>query len=221
MRYWLGMSVLVVLAAHLSYGETPSKSLTVHHVLVAVLAKDAARASDIERGVTDDFVGRGIPAEGLHAVFASTVPVSEMQEQIRARDYDDVLCMTPRKTIRMPTDASKKISSLKTCLAAYATGKLPSGEPLEVNPFNIDGARLIPPTGPDPLGNPIPTNPNAAHFRLNKRTLQLFDVRTGKLVWEKEVQVKVPADIQEGLEIPLLVHGIWEAIETSGILPKP
>src|SRR5258708_38256664 len=86
MRYWLGMSVLVVLAAHLSYGETPSKSLTVHHVLVAVLAKDAAQASDIERGVTDDFVGRGIQAEGVHAVFSSTAPGTGMPESILIRD---------------------------------------------------------------------------------------------------------------------------------------
>jgi hypothetical protein len=210
----LGLSPAVLHAAK-------PEALVVHKVLIAALGRDASRATDIEASIKTRFIQRGVTADAMHTVLSSTSSVVKLYEDIQSGAYDSVLCMAPRATIRIKSPTAE-LPTLESCLKTFTTGKMPSGESLEVNPYNTDGARTIPSTGPDPLNSPIHTNPNAAHFHLSKGTLRLYEVSSGKLLWEKEVRAKVPDGTRMSIENDLIIYNIWDAIDKSGFLPtKP
>ena len=73
--------------------------------------------------------------------------------------------------------------------------------------------------GPEHLQDPMRTNSDAARFHLSKGTIWLYDVRSGKRLWEKDVQGKAPAGTRVSIENDLIVYTLWGEIEKSGFLP--
>src|SRR5262249_42936650 len=100
------------------------------------------------------------------------------------------------------------------------TGKFSSGEFLEADTFADQGDIHTTPGTQDSLKTPIPENPRAASFRISKGTLRLFDVKTGTLLWEKSVSVKVPYNLQSDIANEAVARDYWAALAKSGAFPK-
>src|SRR4029077_11123524 len=119
------------------------------------LGKDTALSAQVESGLKDNFSGKGVSASSLRVLFANTVPVPDMIEQLRAAGYDSLLCVAPRKTIQIsnPTTASAE-TDVHHCLTIYATGAYPSGDPLDVSPLSQDQP-MAGTAAPESLRGPI------------------------------------------------------------------
>ncbi len=221
-------SILLAILILTSWGATAQGAAktagarTVQKVIFVALARDAARAAEVEAAVKQELTHKGVTADSLRVVAGKTsASVKELVELIRRQGYDSLLCMGPRKTIRItPTDKAGGFASMENCLAIFLTGTYPSGEPLEVDPVI---AETLPaqPAGEagSTLKEPMPTNPAAASLMVYKGTLRFFDTATERVLWEGVVHVKMPSDMRTGFQTKRVSHEIIKAVKKSGLLP--
>lgn len=191
-------------------------------VLFVALARDAARAAEVEEAVKQEFTQKGIPSDSLRVVAGKTsASVKELTDLIRAQGYDSLLCMGPRKTIRItPQDKAGGFASMENCLTIFLTGTYPSGEPLEVDPVVAEPIAAQPEgeTGSS-LKAPIPTNPAAASVGVYKGTLRFFDVASEGVLWEGSIHLRMPRDLRTGFQTKLFSREVIKAVQKSGLLP--
>jgi hypothetical protein len=219
-RRIITLSLAFTLMTGLALGAVPQKPPVVRKVLIIALGRDAARSTEIENAIQNNFQSHGVTAESAHTETPRSLTIDQIIQKIEAKHYDAVLCMGPRPTIRLQP-SSTEMPDLKTCLTTYTTGKRPTGEALEVNPYSTETSARAASTasGADTLKSPIQTNANAATFTLFKGTLRLFEATSCQPLWQKDVSAKVPVGSRHDIETTIITYNIWEAVEKSGILP--
>jgi hypothetical protein len=213
-------SLLVAQASLRAFSAEPVRPIK--KIAIVALARDTARAAEVEAALKTNFVQHGVAADSLRSLVGRDASAAEILDRLGAKDYDTLLCIAPRKTIRMaPPEAGSKIATLESCLKTFASGTLPTGQPLDYNLLAADPRK--PPAltqGSDLRGPPIPTNPHGGPIQVSKGELRLFDIASSKLLWEGLVGVKMPAELQEDLQTKFIAREVWSVIENGKILPK-
>jgi hypothetical protein len=210
---WMALLLLSIAA-----GTVHAAIPTVKKIALIALGKDAAHSTEIESGLKQNFAERGVRADSIRLLFAPTVPVPKMIDQLHAQGYDSIICVAPRKTIQFDESAKESAETdIRSCLTTYASGNYPSADPVEVSPGGTGS--MSSPAIQGNLNAPIPTNPAAAPFQVSKGTLRLYDVASGRLNLQQSIVVKMPADLNTELQLRYITHTIWQVITQSGILP--
>lgn len=222
MRKWLLLGIVVISPI----GGTPmwatearAPSHKVRKVAIVALARDAARAAEIESAVKETFTGHGVAADSLRTFARQQATTKDLADLLRSNGYDALLCMGPRKTIQIEAGNKTKRATMDECLSSFLSGNYPTGEPLDVYPVTADAPVTATGGGSGSLRSPIPSNAAAAPMTIYKGTLRFFDTATQELIWEGRVHSKMPAEMRSGIQIKVLAHDIRQAIEKSDLLP--
>jgi hypothetical protein len=211
------LAVLIVPATAFCAPRQAGPAPRVNHIALVALAKDNARAAEVEAELKSTFATHGVTAETLRTMFDRGMAPEQMLEQLKQRQIDHLLCMAPQKTIRIanPNRTARPVT-IEACLKAYANGTSPEGDPLEANPYIIEMPRIH--GAQYSSRSPIPTNPAAAPFRIVKGAMRLYDVATGQTVWSLAVNTKIPADLNTTLQTKFIAHELGVTIEKSGMV---
>lgn len=210
-RRWLMLAMTIGAGAVSAYTEhRPLRKL-----VIIALAKDTALATQVESGLKKRFSERGTDAVSLRDLFPTPAPVARMTEQMRSQGYQSLLCVAPRKTIHWSAHTAAADPEMEDCLVAYATGVFPSGDPLAVKPFDEDSPAT---RGVQGLTRgPLPSHTGETPYVVHKGLIRLFDVATGKSVWQGFVEARMPDNLRSSARMPLIVHAIWQEIIKAGV----
>jgi hypothetical protein len=101
------------------------------------------------------------------------------------------------------------------CLAAYATGVFPSGDPLPVSPFDEDPVVTM--DLQDTTHGPFPGHGESPYV-VSKGLIRVFAVATGQSLWQGFVEVRVPDNTRTSSRTALVVDAIWKELIKAGVL---
>ena len=211
-RRWLMAAMIVCVGV----SGADAEQRVVRKWVVVALAKDAAQATEVESGLKRRLSERGMDAASLRDLFSTPAPVARMAEQLRSQGYEFLLCVSPRKTIHWSARKAVANPRMEDCLAAYATGVFPSGDPLAVSPLDEEPSTTV--GIQDEEHGPIPGNTGESPFVVHKGLLRLFDVATGKSVWQGFVEARMPDNMRTSSRMPLVVDAIWQELIKAGLL---
>jgi hypothetical protein len=170
--------------------------------LVWALGKDPANVAQVEMAILDVLAKHNIPAERFSKLFPQGTPesVSEALATIGAQGCDSLLVIRKRSTIQF---SPQKTPSLRSVLA--------------------HGSRLLKPKNQVEADDAAPIDvSNAAGnagWEIVKGEGIVFDLKTEKMIWQGDTQVKSAKDLPLARYFQKVAEKVADSLTAAGLIP--